>query len=758
MQIAMKVPNLKTLDYKQLGIDHGEKLAIAIVGLLLLFVLWTTKWSQPIAKAPTELIDQAATTEEKIKKQAWPVSETKALNTGTDLNAKAVAMLSPLEFAPWALPVAMNKPYHPDRTLITKPKWLAVHDLVADAQDVDLEMDPKVARFDDGFKKLKKEDTSKAEKAKKAEQEKKDKEAEEKTEVPEDLKRTGDGGGPGSGGPGGLGGMGGGLGRGGMMGGMGRGKRGKGGDNDRIPNTGRGKGRKSRKKDDDTPVVKTDSKPVQKPIGRGYHVVSVRGIFPLREQVAELVRAMGNGITPHDAQELIQMHDFKLERQTAKPGPDPWSGPWEPVDREATFEMFRNDIYSFSPEPVSDNIIDNHICMPLPIRLIGEWGKLATHRLVKEFTLSPDEVEAQVEYQRKIIAKMQEEDKKKHKEDDTGGFAPFTRNTRKVQRRPQNPNGPDAESSKPIQQQILDDLEKAPKDRPDDVAINAKLADYIAKHASPQDHLLLFRYVDFNVEPGKFYRYRVRLEVDNPFHNRHAEEVAEPSIIERKYWDTEVSEPTKPVYVPEPAHFYVMHVVGDAGRSSLPWAKVDLYQWFASTGTVVNKELIATIGQLVGGLHLAKVLNPAENTDDTEKVPFVTNDALVDVAPGFSLIPELHKDLISEIAAAETKDKSEPQEHKASDKEKPNKGSMVPDVLVFVDGNGALRVIDGLDQQEEHQDTKNRYTIQNDQYDELTKPDEDKADQGRPGTRMGGLGKKGGRRGGRSTAGAKKQQ
>ncbi len=80
----------------------------------------------------------------------------------------------------------MNKPYHPDRTLITKPKWLAVHDLVADAQDVDLEMDPKVARFDDGFKKLKKEDTSKAEKAKKAEQEKKDKEAEEKTEVPED--------------------------------------------------------------------------------------------------------------------------------------------------------------------------------------------------------------------------------------------------------------------------------------------------------------------------------------------------------------------------------------------------------------------------------------------------------------------------------------------------------------------------------------------------------------------------------------------
>ena len=28
--MKLAVPNLKTLDYKQLGIDHGEKLAIAI--------------------------------------------------------------------------------------------------------------------------------------------------------------------------------------------------------------------------------------------------------------------------------------------------------------------------------------------------------------------------------------------------------------------------------------------------------------------------------------------------------------------------------------------------------------------------------------------------------------------------------------------------------------------------------------------------------------------------------------------------------
>jgi hypothetical protein len=726
--MKLAVPNLKTLDYKQLGIDHGEKLAIAIIGLLLLFVMYSTRWKQPISESPTELVNQATTADETIKKQAWPEAEIKVLKTGTDLNARANALLTPLDVSAWLLPIPLNKPYHPDRTLISRPKWLAVKELMADAQVADLEMDPRVARLDEGFRKLKKDD--KPEKAKKGD--KKEKEAEEKPDEPEDLKKTAFGGGGGAGGKG-IGGLGG-FGMGGLGGkglGLGRGKRGK-DPGERVENKGKRSGRRRKKAaDDDTDEKAT--KEVEKPVGRGYHLVAVRGVFPLREQVAEMRRAMGNAVSPREAQEAIQLHDFKLERQTAKSGPEPWSGPWEPVDREATLEMFHNDIYSFAPESVSGGIVDNHICMPLPIRLVGEWGKIATHPAVKQFVLSPDEIQTQLEYQRKVIEKMEQDAKKLTDKIDKGGFAEFTNNPRKVQKRGV---AEAEENNKPIQQQILDDLAKAPKDRPSEEAINAKLTDFIAKHATPQDHLLLFRYVDFNVEPGKIYRYRAKLVVDNPFKNRHAEEVSDPSLIEGDYRETDWSEPTRPVYVPEDARFFVAHADARPGRSSLPNAEVDLFQWFASTGTVVNHPKVhVQIGQLIGGLLKARVLNPAIDTADDEKVPFSTNDALIDVAPGFSLEPGLHHDLISEIAASDTKDKSEPKEKKPAAERERKGGNLVPDLLVFVDENGALRVIDALDQEEDHQIAKHRYDFQNDQWQELTKTDDEKG--GKLGARNG---------------------
>jgi hypothetical protein len=732
--MKLAVPNLKTLDYKQLGIDHGEKLAIAIVGLILLGVLYATRWTHPIQQSPTELIDRATTADEKIKKQEWPQSDVKLFNTGDTLSTRATGLLSALESGPWALPVQMNKPYHPERTLISRPKWLAVTDLVATAQQVDLEMDPKVSPLKEGFQKLKKQDSSKSEKAKKGDKDKeKDKEAEEKKDDPfmDELKRNANPGGSGGLAPGGIGGFGGGFG--GIGGGKNRGR-------GRVPNLGRGKGRKPKKGgDDDAPVAVATQKAPEKPVGRGYHVVAVRGIFPLREQVAELRRAMGNSVTAHDAQELIQMHDFILERQTAKPGPDPWSGPWEKVDRASTLEMFHNDVYSFEPEPVLDSIVDSHICMPLPVRLVGTWGKLASHAKVKEFVLSDDEVKQQLEYQRKVIEKLQQEKTRRDEKLDKNGFAEFTKNPRNV-RRGAAAAGSDAENNKPIQDQIVDELQKAAKDRPTEAEINARLTDFITKHASPQDHLLLFRYIDFTVEPGKIYRYRVKLQVDNPFRNRHPEEVSDPSLIEGLTRDSDDwSVPSPPVYVPEDATFFLTQLAARPGHNTLPTATVDLYQWFASTGTIVNKVVKAQLGQVFGGLEKAKVIDPAQGTSEDERVPFSTGAALVDMARGFSLDAGLHKDLIAEMGTADTKDKSDPQDKKAADKK--NTGTMVPDVLVFVDSNGTIRTIDTLDQEEEHQTAKRKYTVQNEQYEDLNKSDEEKPGRGRGRMGPGGKGR-----------------
>ncbi len=127
---------------------------------------------------------------------------------------------------------------------------------------------------------------------------------------------------------------------------------------------------------------------------------------------------------------------------------------------------------------------------------------------------------------------------------------------------------------------------------------------------------------------------------------------------------------------------------------------------------------------------------------------FSTNDALVDVVSGFLLDTGLHKDLLSEIASSETKDKTE--KKSTSDKERKT-GTMVPDVLVFVDANGALRVIDALDQEEDRQKEKQRYNLQNGQWEDLTKPADDKVGRGRFGGSK--KQKRGGKAGGGVSAG-----
>src|SRR5205823_4515014 len=126
--------------------------------------------------------------------------------------------------------------------------------------------------------------------------------------------------------------------------------------------------------------------------GRGHRFIAVRGVWNLRAQVQELARAMGaNPGELKTVQELVQLQNFHLERQTAT-GPNSW-GPWKEVDRDPVMELLKTEIAGFAPEAVADGIVDMHICMPYPERVVGDWGGLATHPGVKDFVLSPEEID-----------------------------------------------------------------------------------------------------------------------------------------------------------------------------------------------------------------------------------------------------------------------------------------------------------------------------------------------------------------------------
>jgi hypothetical protein len=686
----MKLPNLKTLDYKQLGIDHGEKAVIAVVALLIATVLYGSNW-KGTDKSPTEIAEKADKAMQQIEANPWPekVEKEKAgLGKGDELAEKVAILLTPISPRGFSIK-PFDPPLHPDKTLISTPRWLPVQHLIADAGVAEITLKPGTPPLDESFiqtKPKEKEPRGKAARNRMRRREatppqKKEKKEDNSDSIPDDLKpkqAVGQG----------MAGF-------GMRAGFGRGNR----------KDDRDRGRRR----DNVPGMdqpEPESKPVAKPVGRGYHFVAVRGIFPLHDQVSELARAMGLPTTEKSLHGMVQLRDFKLERQTRnhRPGADAW-GPWEAVDRDSVMQLLQNDVNAYAPETVLDGLLDAHICMPYPDRVVGNWGMLATHPDIKEFNLSDEEVDQQVAYEWKLLEKVKKEEENGggNKAPDKHGWMSITKNMRALAAQAQGGEGEEIST----REKILKELKSGNGDKDQ---MNEQLEEFVRTRATPVDHYILFRYLDINVKPGETYRYHVKLVLTNPFHERRVEEVTDPSIIEREESETEWSEPTTPVTVKEDAQFYVKRVDNRVGRPSLPSAEMDLFQWFASTGTVVNKVLGVQIGQLLGGRKPAQVLRPAENVFDNEKVLFSTNDTLVDVSPGFSLDASLHKDLLDNLNKA-TRGGKRPE-------------VIAPDQALVVDPLGDLRIVDGVDQRTEYEKTKTHYDLQNKPFESLRKPAE----------------------------------
>ena len=531
----------------------------------------------------------------------WPPEDAgKLAGTGDGLSKRIDKLLVPIDPAPFQLTQEFNPSWHPEKVRIKRPQWLPVKDLVADAGVAELVLDPKVPALDENFGR--KALPSRLTRRRKLIEVTKTKNPPRKRRrKPSTSPKNSSRGAAAPAAP--------------PVAACSVFEAGAYGDKKKDKND-----RNNEAPADDNALKPGLGKVVRRQTnnGRGYRFVAIRGVFPLREQGLALAVAM-NKSYEKDVQDLVQVNDFQIERQTMVPGPDPWSGPWERLDREPTIEMFKSEIAGFAPEPVAEGVVDRTMCMPYPERIVGVWGDLATHPDIKNFVLSEEEVETQAEYERHVIEKMKEalDKKKKLLRIDMAGRASHQARTCGV-------SANMAGSGKSIEQEVLEEMDS--NRSPDPAAINDKLKNFIRTRGSANQHLLLFRYLDFvpASDQGKTYRYRVRLVMQNPFYEKAREEVADPSIAIGKERETEYSEPTAPVFVPEDARFYVAGVDDHVGRANLPNVEFDLFQWFESTGTVVNHKIRAQLGQFIGGKVSADVLRPAEETFDNEKVPFAT--------------------------------------------------------------------------------------------------------------------------------------
>ena len=381
-------------------------------------------------------------------------------------------------------------------------------------------------------------------------------------------------------------------------------------------------------------------------VARGVRYIAVRGVFPLKQQLEKYQKALNVSLT--EASTMFELLDFVLERQAAEAGAVPWKDPskdenWEVVNIESALDVLR-EASDFELDPVKTGVTDAVITMSLPHRLLEFWGDHATHPNVRDFQLKPEEMEREL----KLLEQLKEEYEKAKLDSES-----------KVRRR-----GLSREQSDPRQMGMemmaspsashnMDNMMRGMAAPASDggAATKMTVAD-IKERLTANGRLLLFRYFDFDVQPGLAYRYRVKLKMRNPNFERQAAELVDPALALGAERETAYSNISMPAVVPTSVNYFLKDVERDPSRddkvrASKAVANISMFEWDTKLGTMLHDTLkILSVGQFIAEKKKTIVINAAEPSykDDVE-VSFVTGDVLLDASGDFDILPDQHPDL-----------------------------------------------------------------------------------------------------------------
>lgn len=366
---------------------------------------------------------------------------------------------------------------------------------------------------------------------------------------------------------------------------------------------------------------------------QGMRFIVSRAVFPLGEQLDEFVKAMHE--SKQNAAGLVDFMDFEVERQVALPGDKPWSGKWEKVDFQATLEFLER--IDFDIEVVDIAYTDPVFTMPLPHRVIGSWGKIVSHPLIKAMAKELVELQAQLTQRMVEQAETLAKDAKAPKK----GFAGTQHDGRAL--RGQFSGGNQVQG---MMQEMTQSFKSGktttytPGFDPNsmrnfDQAMIGGFQDQVANNNGRMSKYLLLRYFDFQVNPGNAYRYRMRVTLRNPNFRRPVEELVQEETALVEFRVSPWSDPTPPVFVPNEERIFLAKADKAKIETGMPLAHLQVYQWFSEAGTTIAASLDKLqLGQFVGGrpAKLTEVFRPADNTLLEEDIPVFTGSVLADVA------------------------------------------------------------------------------------------------------------------------------
>jgi hypothetical protein len=115
-----------------------------------------------------------------------------------------------------------------------------------------------------------------------------------------------------------------------------------------------------------------------------------------------------------------------------------------------------------------------------------------------------------------------------------------------------------------------------------------------AQQQSEELEYLLFRYFDYDVQPGREYRYRVRLLLTNPNYAVSPQYLEDENSAKNRYLEADWSEPSAIVHVPPDTQ-----ILAGPARTWGARATVMLTRFLASTGQVAFEEFQVRRGQLL---------------------------------------------------------------------------------------------------------------------------------------------------------------
>lgn len=554
---------IKSYDYKQFALKHGEKIGLGVVGVIVVTCLALTNWASGYSGTPYDMVEKADKVAATLRANKWPEDEKKQFLPVVTADAEVKNVLAPLDIARFDWQEPFSRKIYERRLPADEAEWLAALDLRAIPGSAPIEVLPPLeapaAEDDDSGTSKKKSD--------------KDKKKPAGGEL--EIRASGAGG----------------------VGGQSAGR------------------------------------------SRGVRFIAVVGIVPVRKQQERLRSALHLDSVSQAAGRLEYL-DFRLQRQRAVPGPNPWSDEnWKDVSTSSLTDLL-NEAADFDPEVVAPEYTDVVFTSPLPHRLDDGWNPgLIVHPKIPTLTEEQQQAELALNKAAAEAAGDEEEPKGARR-----GLSRVQRDARQLRKRALSAEGGEKKLSEAYQKMNPGmNMNKMPGPNRGNEAMPM-----LGGGAGDLGFdSMLFRYLDFDVEPGECYRYRVQLVVANPSFEQAF--VSAQSVAVGETRESPWSGPSTPAVVEKDVEYALVKVPERQGRRS--GADLKVVQVDPDVGTLISATFNVAYGAFVGTKIKSLHLDPVAETLDEDDVTFTSKDVLLDSAA----IPQLAGSVISDLSLPQKK-------------------------------------------------------------------------------------------------------